>query len=52
MCELLGMFALSQLPKRYNRCDIGLYRDDGLAVSREMSESMAERAKEVTRCIV
>ena len=32
ICELVGMFALSQLPERYNRSDIGLYRDDGLAV--------------------
>ena len=45
VCELVGMFALSQLPKWYNRCDIGIYRDDGLAVFRGMSGSMAESAK-------
>ena len=45
VCKLVGMFALSQLPKRYNRCDIGLYRDDGLVVFRGMSGSMTERAK-------
>ena len=39
------MFALSQLPKWYNRCDTGLYRDVGLAVFRGMSGSMAEHAK-------
>ena len=38
VCELVGMFALSQLPKRYKRCDIGLYRDDGLAVFRGCQE--------------
>ena len=43
--ELVGMFAFSQLPKRSNRCDIGLYRDDGLAVFKGMSGSMAECAK-------
>ena len=42
VCELVGMFGLSQLRKRYNRGDIGLYRDDGLAVFRGMSRSMAE----------
>ena len=50
ICELVGMFALSQLPERYNRRDIGLYRDDGLAVFRGMSGSMAERArKDITK---
>ena len=39
------MFALSQLPKQYNRCDIGLYGDDGLAVFKGMLGSMAENAK-------
>ena len=34
VCELVGMFALSQLPKRYNRYDIRLYRNDGLKVFR------------------
>ena len=24
VCVLVGMFALSQLPKRYNRCNVGL----------------------------
>ena len=45
VCELVGMFAPSQLPKRYDRCDIGLHRDDGLAVFRGMSGSMAECTK-------
>ena len=46
VCELVGMFALNmQLPKRYDSCDTGLYRNDGLAVFREMSGSMAERPK-------
>ena len=45
VCKLVEMFALSQLPKRYERCDIGLYRDTGLAVFKGMLLSMAERAK-------
>ena len=34
ICELVGIFALSQLPERFDKRDIGLYRDDGLAVFR------------------
>ena len=40
VCELVGMFALSRLPMQYNK-----YRDDGLAVFRAMSGSMADRAR-------
>ena len=45
ICELVGMFALSQLPEWYDRDSIGLYRDNGLAVLRGLSGNMAERAK-------
>ena len=45
VCNLIGMFALSKLPKQYSRCDIGLYRANGLAVFRGMSGSMAEGTK-------
>ena len=45
VCELVGIFALSQLPERFNRRDVGLYRDDGLAVFKDLSGSAAERAK-------
>ena len=39
------MFAFNQVPMRYNRSDIRLYRDYGLAVFRGMSGSVAEHAK-------
>ena len=45
ICELVGLFALSQLPEWYDRDSIGLYRDDGLAVLRVLSGNMAEQAK-------
>ena len=45
ICELVGIFALSQLPERYDRNSIGLYRDDGLAAFRDVSGSVAERIK-------
>ena len=45
MCELVGIFALSQLPEQYDRRDIGLYRYDGRAVFRGISGSMADRIK-------
>ena len=45
ICELVGIFALSQLPERYDRNNIGLYRDDGLAVFRNTPGSNAERIK-------
>ena len=32
VCELAGSFLLHQLSNKYNKKDIGLYRDEGLAV--------------------
>ena len=50
VCELVGMFALSQLPDRYQKENIGLYRDDGLGVVRDMSGCETERMrKDVTK---
>ena len=45
VCELVGIFALAQLPRRYQDRSVGLYRDDGLAVLRGMSGSTADRAR-------
>ena len=50
VCELVGIFVLGQLPEQYDRRDIGLYRDDGLAVFRGVSGSVCERIKkDITR---
>ena len=45
VCELVGTYALACLPARYKRSDIGLYRDDGLAVHRNASGPESERIK-------
>ena len=45
ICELVGTFALTQLPRNCKKTDIGLYRDDGLAVHRVTSGREAERTK-------
>ena len=45
VCELVGSFLLHQLSKKYNKKDIGLYRDDGLAVFKNKSGPQAERIK-------
>ena len=45
VCELVGTFALAQLPNRYRAGNTGLYRDDGLAVFKGLSGSEADRAR-------
>ena len=32
VCELVGIFMLNKISEKYNKKDVGLYRDDGLAV--------------------
>ena len=45
VCEIVGIFILYQLSRIYKKNDIGLYRDDGLAVFRNTSGSQAEKIK-------
>ena len=45
VCEDVGNFLLYQLSKNYNKKDIGLYRDDGLAIFKNVSGSKAEKIK-------
>ena len=45
VCEAVGNFLLYQLSKNYNKKDIGLYRDDGLAIFKNVSGSKAEKTK-------
>ena len=35
ICELVGLFILSSLEKRFGRDKIGLCRDDGLAIFKD-----------------
>ena len=49
-CELVGLFILNDLASKYGTNNIGLYRDDGLAVFRNTTGPPAERTrKEIIR---
>ena len=47
VCELVGLFILSKLSSEYPNDSIGLYRDDGLAVFKNMNARSADKAREV-----
>ena len=45
VCELVGICLLLQLSSRCKRENIGLYRDDGLAVFKNISSLQSEKLK-------
>ena len=45
VCELVGCFLLSLIPEKYKKENIGLYRDDGLSVFKNVSGPESERIK-------
>ena len=45
VCTLVGNFLLSLLSEKYNGEDIGLYRDDGLSVFKNVNGQRAEKIK-------
>ena len=45
VCELIGIFMLILIGDKYNSNDIGLYRDDGLAVFKTTSGPQSEKIK-------
>ena len=45
VCELVGLYILSTLSRKSQKSDIGLYRDDGLAIFKSMSGPRMERIK-------
>ena len=45
ICELVGTFLLYKLSLKYNKNDIGLYRDDGLAIFKNISGPKSEKVK-------
>ena len=45
VCELVGLYILNTLSNEYGKEHIGLYRDDGLAVFKNISGSGAERIR-------
>ena len=40
VCELVGLFILSELTKLIDKNSIGLYRDDGLAILKTVREKL------------
>ena len=50
VCELVGLFILNDLCKTYVKENFGLYRDDGLAVFKNITGPQADRIrKDITR---
>ena len=45
VCELVGTYMLSLISNVYKKSDVGLYRDDGLAVFKNTSGPQNERIK-------
>ena len=45
ICELVGLFVLDQLKRIVPRQNIGLYRDDGLAVIESASGPKADQTR-------
>ena len=45
ICELVGCFILSSIPAKYKKENIGLYRDDGLAVFKNTSGPQSVKIK-------
>ena len=49
VCELIGMFMLHLFSSKYNVNNIGLYRDDGLAVFKNTSGPQCEKSKKISQ---
>ena len=49
VCELDVIFILYQLSRIYNKNDVGVYRDYGLAVFRSTSSLRAEKLRNISR---
>ena len=45
ICELVGLFLLNHLGKQFGQKDIGLYRDDGLAIIKNRSARLADKTR-------
>ena len=49
LCDLVGLYALSNLKHLYNHNEIGLYEDDGLAIINRKNNQELERLKKNTK---
>ena len=45
VCELVGLFILNSLAKKYGKERVGLYRDDGLILLSGTSARLADKAR-------
>ncbi len=51
ICELVGLFILNKLGQKFGKENIGLYRDDGLAIMKNKSARLADKTrKELHKC--
>ena len=48
ICDLIGLYALNHLKSLYKNNEIGLYRDDGLAIIERKSNQTLENTKKKT----
>jgi hypothetical protein len=49
ICELVGLFILNHLSKKFGKESIGLYRDDGLALIKSKSSRLADKTRKELR---
>ena len=45
VCELVGLFLLNEVKENFPKLNFGLYRDDGLAVHKQIPGPQLERMK-------
>ena len=45
ICELVGVFILNHLGKKFGKKNIGLHRDDGLAIIKKRSARLADKTR-------
>ena len=45
VCELVGLFILNHLNSKFGKENIGLYRDDGLAIMKNKSARLADKTR-------
>ena len=43
MCKLIGLFLLDRIQNDCKELELGMYRDDGLGITRDLSSQEAER---------
>ena len=48
LCDLIGLYALNHLKSLYKNDEIGLYRDDGLAIIERKNKQTLEITKKKT----